>query len=153
MSVWYYFIATSTDFVNSDLPIARLSEMFYVNHFIVAQVNPHVVPFLYASSIPMHASFKFILSKVGMLVRSELQHRLNQIIDLGFPSRFPSKILSIFNQKYVGDNTIVPSIGILDFCQIVANPYVNVVLDSIIRGDKATWPKVKIIKNHCKIEL
>src|SRR5712664_3297012 len=32
--------------VDSDLPMARLAEMFNVNHFIVSQVNPHVVPFL-----------------------------------------------------------------------------------------------------------
>eukprot|EP00762_Andalucia_godoyi_P006752 ANDGO_06236.mRNA.1 Triacylglycerol lipase SDP1 len=30
----------------ADLPIARLSEMFNINHFIVSQVNPHVLPFL-----------------------------------------------------------------------------------------------------------
>jgi TAG lipase/steryl ester hydrolase/phospholipase A2/LPA acyltransferase len=28
-----------------DLPMAKLSEMFNVNHFIVSQVNPHVIPF------------------------------------------------------------------------------------------------------------
>ena len=32
--------------VDNDLPMTRLSEMFNVNHFIVSQVNPHVVPFL-----------------------------------------------------------------------------------------------------------
>ena len=33
--------------VDNDLPMTRLSEMFNVNHFIVSQVNPHVVPFIY----------------------------------------------------------------------------------------------------------
>jgi len=28
-----------------DLPMNRLSELFNVNHFIVSQVNPHVIPF------------------------------------------------------------------------------------------------------------
>ena len=32
--------------VDNDLPMNRLAEMFCVNHFIVSQVNPHVVPFL-----------------------------------------------------------------------------------------------------------
>ncbi|KAG7141842.1 Lipase 4 like protein [Verticillium longisporum] len=32
--------------VDNDLPMTRLAEMFNVNHFIVSQVNPHVVPFL-----------------------------------------------------------------------------------------------------------
>lgn len=28
-----------------DLPMVKLAEMFNVNHFIVSQVNPHVIPF------------------------------------------------------------------------------------------------------------
>jgi TAG lipase / steryl ester hydrolase / phospholipase A2 / LPA acyltransferase len=32
--------------VDNDLPMAKLSELFNVNHFIVSQVNPHIVPFL-----------------------------------------------------------------------------------------------------------
>lgn len=29
--------------VQADLPMQRLSELFNINHFIVSQVNPHVV--------------------------------------------------------------------------------------------------------------
>lgn len=36
--------------VDNDLPMAKLSELFNVNHFIVSQVNPHIVPFLEKSS-------------------------------------------------------------------------------------------------------
>lgn len=32
--------------IGGDLPMARISELFNVNAFIVSQVNPHVVPFL-----------------------------------------------------------------------------------------------------------
>ena len=32
--------------IQSDLPMQRLSEIFNVNHFIVCQVNPHIVPVL-----------------------------------------------------------------------------------------------------------
>jgi TAG lipase / steryl ester hydrolase / phospholipase A2 / LPA acyltransferase len=32
--------------VDNDLPMSKLSELFNVNHFIVSQVNPHIVPFL-----------------------------------------------------------------------------------------------------------
>ncbi|KAK9467620.1 acyl transferase/acyl hydrolase/lysophospholipase [Lipomyces arxii] len=37
--------------VDNDLPMTRLNEMFNVNHFIVSQVNPHVIPFLKQSII------------------------------------------------------------------------------------------------------
>lgn len=36
--------------VDNDLPMAKLSELFNVNHFVVSQVNPHIVPFLEKSS-------------------------------------------------------------------------------------------------------
>lgn len=32
--------------IHSDLPMRRLAELFNVNHFIVSQVNPHVIPFV-----------------------------------------------------------------------------------------------------------
>ena len=32
--------------VDNDLPMTRLAEMFNVNHFIVSQVKPHIVPYL-----------------------------------------------------------------------------------------------------------
>jgi len=38
--------------------MARLSEQFNVNHFIVSQVNPHVVPFL---QLDNHRKFPFYL--------------------------------------------------------------------------------------------
>ena len=36
--------------VDNDLPMAKLSELFNVNHFVVSQVNPHIVPFLEKSN-------------------------------------------------------------------------------------------------------
>jgi predicted acylesterase/phospholipase RssA len=36
--------------VDNDLPMAKLSELFNVNHFIVSQVNRHIVPFLEKSA-------------------------------------------------------------------------------------------------------
>merc|ERR1719204_275613 len=35
-----------------DLPMDQLSQLFNVNHFVVSQVNPHIVPFLARSEVP-----------------------------------------------------------------------------------------------------
>ena len=32
--------------LESDLPMMQLKELFNVNHFIVSQANPHIVPLL-----------------------------------------------------------------------------------------------------------
>jgi len=63
--------------IENDLPMARLSEQFNVNHFIVSQVNPHVIPFLQQSDKGVHK--KGVLSTVKYIVNSEVQHRLGQV--------------------------------------------------------------------------
>ena len=42
----YIYNFRSETSLESEMPMTRLSELFNVNHFIVSQVNPHVVPFL-----------------------------------------------------------------------------------------------------------
>ncbi|KAH6568844.1 hypothetical protein BASA62_005210 [Batrachochytrium salamandrivorans] len=46
--------------VESDLPMQRISELFGVNHFIVAQVNPHVIPFMSWSNRAPSAFTSFV---------------------------------------------------------------------------------------------
>ncbi|CAG8589633.1 2158_t:CDS:10, partial [Funneliformis mosseae] len=62
--------------VENDLPMNKLSELFNVNHFIVCQVNPHVVPFMQKNLIPSPISR--LAGWFLFLAISELQHRMNQ---------------------------------------------------------------------------
>jgi len=79
---------------HSDLPIARLSELFNVNHFIVSQVNPHVIPFIqktkngFSVSIsftnyPLNPFYSIKVSRPGtrfsFLIQSEATHRIQQV--------------------------------------------------------------------------
>jgi len=85
--------------VDNDLPMAKLSELFNVNHFIVSQVNPHIVPFLEKSSDKMprpaesaeahnqsfHGPTSF-RDKVVDLAVGEIMHRMHMLSELGvFP--------------------------------------------------------------------
>ena len=87
--------------VDNDLPMAKLSELFNVNHFIVSQVNPHIVPFLEKSST-VRKSFSHSgkaetqeaanRSDGGLngtalnLAISEIMHRMHMMSELGiFP--------------------------------------------------------------------
>lgn len=71
----------SSKTVHWALPMARLSELFNVNHFIVSQVNPHVVPFL--RSLKSNSRFS-VLHRLAMVVGSEVIHRLKQLAELGY---------------------------------------------------------------------
>ena len=139
--------------VENDLPMLRLSEMFNVNHFIVCQVNPHVVPFLQASAAKESSLVRSVASTAFFLVKSEIQHRIDQLIQLNiFPTAL-HHVRNILSQKYDGDITILPSVGIRDYTTLVTNPTRETLWDAVMRGERAAWPQMSIIRNHCQIEM
>ena len=81
------------------------------------------------------------------------------------------------SQRYYGDITIVPNLGVEDYLNIVSNPTIDFLVDATLKGERATWPsksrfalmygrswmlgtdrhhfgclEISIIKNHCSIE-
>ncbi|KAK7701963.1 Lipase 5 [Botryosphaeria dothidea] len=149
--------------VDNDLPITRLAEMFNVNHFIVSQVNPHVVPFLEKEEgaptpeAQSHASAFAAgpgwLHSMASLAKGEAQHRLHVMAELGFFPNYCTKARSILSQRYSGDITIFPAISYSQFPKILSNPTPDFMKQAMICGERATWPKMSRIQNHCAIEL
>ncbi|KAJ5156663.1 hypothetical protein N7492_009466 [Penicillium capsulatum] len=145
--------------VDGDLPMTRLSEMFNVNHFIVSQVNPHVVPFLPKEDGPMSPSEQgssFVprwLNTMTHLAKDEVLHRMTVLSELGvFPTSM-TKLASIVNQKYSGDINIYPELISSNFPRILENPTTEFMLEACLSGERATWPRLSRIRNHCAIEL
>jgi TAG lipase / steryl ester hydrolase / phospholipase A2 / LPA acyltransferase len=85
--------------VENDLPMSRLSELFNVNHFIVSQVNPHIVPFLEkgdgrsysnagkaATQESANRNAGQLTSSAANLAVGEIMHRMQMLTELGvFP--------------------------------------------------------------------
>lgn len=150
--------------VDGDIPMTRLAEMFNVNHFIVSQVNPHVVPFVAKDdsvlSDPIRKTWlgsKWLSSPwietLTHLVREEALHRMTVLAELGiFPNEL-NKAASILSQKYSGDINIFPEIPYANFAQILQNPTTEFMLQACLSGERATWPKIGHIRNHVAIEL
>ncbi|KAE8152613.1 acyl transferase/acyl hydrolase/lysophospholipase [Aspergillus avenaceus] len=145
--------------VDGDLPMNRLSEMFNVNHFIVSQVNPHVIPFLPKDDGPTHGAVQASslttrwFQAITHLAKDEVLHRLTVLSELGiFPTSL-NKTVSILNQKYSGDINIYPEILYTHFPVMLKNPTTEFMLKACITGERATWPKLRRIRNHCAIEL
>lgn len=126
--------------LSSDLPISRLSEQFNVNHFIVSQVNPHVVPFMYNNRQVSKGSF---IERLGYVLSSEVVHRINQAMDVGVIPGFVQRsfywMRMIVSQKYQGDITIVPPVSWSDIKNIMTNPDEAEVLRKISVAEKATF--------------
>ena len=145
--------------VDNDLPMTRLAEMFNVNHFIVSQVNPHVVPFLAkdeeAITAEAHsdATWPRYLHAAMNLAKGEALHRMHVLAELGLFPNALTKARSVLSQKYSGDITIFPEISYADFPRMLTNPTTEFMLQATLCGERATWPKLSQIRNHCAIEL
>jgi TAG lipase/steryl ester hydrolase/phospholipase A2/LPA acyltransferase len=148
--------------VENDLPMTRLAEMFNVNHFIVSQVNPHVVPFLakddaaitHAAQSPSSCTTTTDwVFTIANLAKGEALHRMHVLADLGIFPNIVTKARSVLSQKYSGDITILPEINYRDFPRMLKNPTSEFMLHACLSGERATWPKLSRIKNHCAVEL
>ncbi|KNC97622.1 uncharacterized protein SPPG_07090 [Spizellomyces punctatus DAOM BR117] len=137
--------------VEGDLPMTRISEMFNVNHFIVCQVNPHVLPFMH--NTPSPSMLTRAINSMAFLVRSEVHHRLTQLSELGVSSPTIYRVRTILSQRYYGDITIVPSVRMADFTRILGNPDPEMMIYCSNLGERATWPQISLLRNRCKIEL
>lgn len=145
--------------VDGDLPMTRLAEMFNVNHFIVSQVNPHVLPFLEkeagaGNDDQRQAWFSSPwLNAMTNLARDEALHRMNMFSEMGvFQNEF-MKTASILSQKYSGDINIYPEIPYAHFLRILQNPTTEFILQTCLKGEQATWPVISRVRNHLAIEL
>ncbi|KAK0611023.1 acyl transferase/acyl hydrolase/lysophospholipase [Immersiella caudata] len=152
--------------VDNDLPMTRLAEMFNVNHFIVSQVNPHVVPFLskddrlYPATAPGRLRQQQKTQDEGewlytltSLAKDETLHRLQFLTEMGiFPNLF-TKLRCILSQRYSGDITILPEIAPQDLPLILKNPTSEFMQRNCLIGERATWPKLSRVRDRCAIEL
>lgn len=149
--------------VDNDIPTTRLAEMFNVNHFIVSQVNPHVVPFLVKEEDSITAEVQRATSTVAggptwlhsmtKLAKGEALHRMHVLAELGIFPNTLTKAVSVLSQKYSGDITIFPEISYTDFPRMLRNPTQESMVHAMLCGERATWPKMSRIRNHCAIEL
>lgn len=147
--------------VEGDLPISRLSEMFNVDHIIAVQVNPHVSPVLKVSVGSMggrvendfSAGVRRLLSNVYDFFTTEVIHCLQVFHTMDMSKNLMMKGIAVLLQQYLGDITILPELAVLDFAKIFTDPTPEFLLQFILKGARAAWPKVTIINNHCGVEF
>ncbi|KAH7406083.1 acyl transferase/acyl hydrolase/lysophospholipase [Phaeosphaeria sp. MPI-PUGE-AT-0046c] len=148
--------------VDNDLPMTRLAEMFNVNHFIVSQVNPHVVPFLTKDEelvATEEPQFSTVRTEAGWLysglslARGETVHRMQTLSEAGIMQSAAAKLSSILSQRYSGDINIFPQVLLADLPRVLSNPTPEFMIGCMLSGQRATWPKLSRIENHLSIEL
>lgn len=140
--------------LSDDLPAKRLSRIYGVNHFIVSQVNPHIFPFVTDTKRK-----KDLLTTVQHAAGRTAREWINASASLfekplawnATVSRFTNVGLSIINQDYFGDINILPDKRLFNPLKLLAHRSIEEVVELIEMGEKATWPKIEMIRIQTKI--
>ena len=140
--------------LSDDLPAKRLSRIYGANHFIVSQVNPHVIPFV-TDSRRETGFLSTIKSASGRTAREWLNASANLLEKpLSWNptvNRLTNVGLSIINQDYVGDINILPDMRLFNPLKLLSHRSVAEVVNLIDMGERATWPKIEMIRIQTKI--
>ena len=140
-------------------PLQRVAQLFNVNHFVVSQARPYLVPFLEPSlHSPTMRGFAtgtlatanaFVLHQAGHLVR----HRLDQMLGLGWLPLALRRLL-LDEQIPGGPNLLlVPPVPFRDYVRLLDSPSPQTLQYWITKGERAVWPAVAALKIRCSVEL
>ncbi|TNC80675.1 MAG: DUF3336 domain-containing protein [Oleiphilus sp.] len=141
--------------VVSDLPVERLMHLYDVNYTIVSQTNPHIVPFLDTR----HQEEKGgLLSLPWRWTKAELKFHgkavsdyLRRNADSEILRQVSGQAYSMMDQRYNGDVTIAPNYRLKHYAKVLSNPTPDFVEELMLQGERATWPRISMIRTHAKI--
>lgn len=147
---------TSASDKDHNSPLSRIAQLFNVNHFIVSQARPYLIPFLESD---MHGPSLFTArhkrnQAAGHIIRMvglEIRHRLRQLDTL--------RLLPISIRRFLVDEeipsasmTLVPKVTFSDFFRLLETPTRETLDYWILRGERSVWPAVCALKIRCAVE-
>ena len=135
--------------LSHDLPAKRLSRIYGVNHFIVSQVNPHIFPFIAGD-----AGKQGLMSTLTLATTRTAREWVNATATMmekplslsPTASRITNVALGIINQDYVGDINILPDKHFFNPMKLLAHRSIEEIMELITMGERATWPKIEMIR-------
>jgi len=140
--------------VSDDMPAKRLARLYGVNHYIVSQTNPHVIPFVTDAkrrtdpfSLVRNASVSTARAWVNAGAAS-LERPLSLSPSL---NRFTNIALSVLNQDYIGDINILPPNRFFNPFKVLAYLSAKEILELVDQGQRATWPRIEMIRIQTRI--
>lgn len=140
--------------VAEDLPIKRISRLYGVNHTIVSQTNPLVLPFVNENK--KRDSLWDILRDTSIKTAKEWSLATAKVLQKPVKhSPVFRKALntwtSVISQTYTGDITILPPRRAYNPVRLLAYRSIDEIVEMIENGERATWPKIEMIRTQTKI--
>jgi TAG lipase / steryl ester hydrolase / phospholipase A2 / LPA acyltransferase len=139
--------------ISADLPMLRLARLHNVNHYIVSQTNPHIVPFM--AQIDREQQGRRGLAPLAAdLVKSGGSGALalaRKHLDPYASGRMLGKIDNVVRQRYSGDINLYPRSTPRRIFRTFSNPAPEDIQRYVRSGERATWPKIERIRNQTRI--
>ncbi|KJZ78304.1 hypothetical protein HIM_02342 [Hirsutella minnesotensis 3608] len=147
---------THTSYSDRDSPLRRISELFNVNHFIVSQARPYLIPFVQSdmhgpSLVEARSRTTQLSSFFVRMVGVEIRHRLRQLDTLQL---LPSSIRRFLVDEQVpaASMTLVPEVTASDFVRLLETPTRETLHYWILKGERSVWPAVAALRIRCAVE-
>lgn len=148
---------THASYSERDSPLRRIAELFNVNHFIVSQARPYLIPFLQSdmhgpSLLETRSRMTQLSAFLARMVGLELRHRLRQLDTL--------RLLPASTRRFLVDEkvpaasmTLVPEVTGGDFVRLLETPTRETLNYWILRGERSVWPAVAALRIRCAVEI
>jgi predicted acylesterase/phospholipase RssA len=139
--------------VHEDIPKEKVNRLHNINHYIVSQTNPHVVPFL-KEEIADTGLLPFIQDVILKAPMVQIEHFLelvHQHFDVPGLGSVIKKAHAIASQTYSGDITVYPDNHMMKLGKMFSNFGPEQVEQMMLEGRRATWPKIERIRNTTQI--
>jgi TAG lipase / steryl ester hydrolase / phospholipase A2 / LPA acyltransferase len=103
-----------------DIPIDAMQQLFGVNTFIVSQVNPHAIPFIWNLTCPENAGF---FRRLNSKLKNIAYHQISNFIKLisNFVQEYVLAMQRISEQTSKGHVVISPDIQPSDYKTVFSN--------------------------------
>ncbi|KAM4059037.1 patatin-like phospholipase domain-containing protein [Hirsutella rhossiliensis] len=147
---------THASYSDRDSPLRRISELFNVNHFIVSQARPYLIPFLQSdmhgpSLVEARSRTTQLSAFFVRMVGVEVRHRLRQLDTLRL---LPSSIRRFLVDEQVpaASMALVPEVTAGDFVRLLETPTRETLDYWILKGERSVWPAVAALRIRCAVE-
>ncbi|MCB1707188.1 MAG: DUF3336 domain-containing protein [Halioglobus sp.] len=135
--------------VSDDLPTKRLARLYGVNHYIVSQANPAVLPFV-ADGRRQDGTLAILTNASRRTARewlnagAAIMHK--PLSRAGTLSKIANTALSMVNQDYIGDVNIIPRNRFYNPLKLLSHLSPAEIMRLVSSGERSAWRKIEMIR-------
>lgn len=151
---WMPLLRWSDGSLKSDLPLSRLRRLHNVNHCIVSQTNPHVLPFVTRREPGARGLAHGARNYAVHTLRSQASGLLKlarAAMPFGAFAQPLDTASSILDQDYRGNINIFPEVSLWRYANVTSNPKPADVQRFMLEGERAAWPRIEMIRAQTAI--